>query len=80
MTEVTAAGGIVVPPVPAFYNYPVTVDDVVTQTVVRVLDLVGLDVGGITRWEGGKDAARRARADRYDNGVDHSDHNDYGAG
>lgn len=61
MTEVTAAGGVVVPPVPAFYNHPSSVDDVVTQTCVRVLDLFGLDLGGITRWTGGRDAARRVR-------------------
>lgn len=62
MTEVTSAGGIVVPPVPAFYNRPESVDDIVDQTVVRVLDLFDLDVGGITRWAGGREAARRARA------------------
>ncbi|MBO0826776.1 MAG: UbiX family flavin prenyltransferase [Streptosporangiales bacterium] len=64
MTEVTSAGGIVVPPVPAFYSHPVTVDDIVDQTVVRVLDLFGLDVGGITRWTGGRDAAHRLRESR----------------
>jgi len=64
MTEVTAAGGIIVPPVPAFYHHPRTVDDIVTQTVGRVFDLFGLDVGAVRRWEGGQRAARRARANR----------------
>jgi flavin prenyltransferase len=61
MTEVTAAGGIIVPPVPAFYHHPRTVDDIVNQTVGRVLDLFGLDTGAVQRWEGGQRAARRAR-------------------
>ena len=64
MTEVTAAGGIIVPPVPAFYHHPQTVEDIVDQTVGRVFDLFGLDLGTVHRWEGGQDAARRARAHR----------------
>lgn len=61
MTEVTSSGGIVVPPVPAFYHHPETVDDIVNQTMGRVLDLFGLDAGVIQRWQGGKSAARKAR-------------------
>ncbi len=64
MTEVTAAGGIIVPPVPAFYHHPQTVDDIVDQTVGRVFDLFGLDAGAVRRWEGSQQAARRARANR----------------
>jgi 4-hydroxy-3-polyprenylbenzoate decarboxylase len=64
MTEVTAAGGIIVPPVPAFYHHPQTVDDIVNQTVGRVFDLFGLDAGAVQRWAGSQQAARRARANR----------------
>ena len=64
MTEVTAAGGIIVPPVPAFYHHPQTVDDIVSQTVGRIFDLFGLDAGVVQRWEGSQQAARRARASR----------------
>jgi 4-hydroxy-3-polyprenylbenzoate decarboxylase len=64
MTEVTAAGGIIVPPVPAFYHRPQTVDDIVDQTVGRVFDLFGLDSDAVQRWEGSQPAARRARANR----------------
>jgi 4-hydroxy-3-polyprenylbenzoate decarboxylase len=64
MTEVTAAGGIIVPPVPAFYHRPQTVDDIVDQTVGRVFDLFGLNSGAVERWEGSQQAARRARAHR----------------
>jgi flavin prenyltransferase len=64
MTEVTAAGGIIVPPVPAFYHHPQTVDDIVNQTVGRVFDLFGLDAEAVQRWEGSQQAAQRARASR----------------
>ena len=49
---VTQMGAIVAPPVPAFYNHPQSVDDIVNHTVGRVLDLFGLDVGIVKRWEG----------------------------
>lgn len=61
MSEVTASGGIIAPPVPAFYHRPESVDDIVNQTVGRVLDLFGLDAGAVRRWEGGQRAAARAR-------------------
>lgn len=52
MSEVTASGAIVVPPVPAFYALPRSVDDIVNHTVSRVLDLFGIDSGKLTRWTG----------------------------
>jgi 4-hydroxy-3-polyprenylbenzoate decarboxylase len=55
MVAVTEAGGIIAPPVPAFYARPESLDDVVTQTVCRVLDLFEIDTGQIKRW--GKDLA-----------------------
>lgn len=56
MSEVTAAGAIVAPPVPAFYHRPQTIDDIVDQTVGRALDLFGLDTGTVARWPGGQRA------------------------
>jgi flavin prenyltransferase len=53
MLAVTEMGGIVVPPVPAFYTRPQTIGDIVDQTVGRVLDLFDLDTGTIKRWQGG---------------------------
>lgn len=64
MTQVTEAGGVVVPPVPAFYNHPQTVDDIINQTVGRVLDLFDIDTSVVKRWQGGQDAAKRARVNR----------------
>ena len=40
MTQVTEMGAILVPPVPAFYHRPQTIDDIINQTVNRVLDLL----------------------------------------
>jgi 4-hydroxy-3-polyprenylbenzoate decarboxylase len=47
-------GGIVFPPVPAFYQKPATVDDIVNNTVARVLQRMGLEDGPPPReWTGG---------------------------
>ena len=51
MTTVTEMGGIIMPPVPAFYLKPKSVDDMVTNSVARALDLFGLDID-IPRWDG----------------------------
>lgn len=50
MAQATRNGAIVMPPVPAFYHRPSSVDDIVTQTVGRALDLFGIDTG-IKRWK-----------------------------
>jgi 4-hydroxy-3-polyprenylbenzoate decarboxylase len=49
MLAVTEAGGVVMPPVPAFYLRPESLEDVITRIVARALDLFGLEVG-IPRW------------------------------
>jgi 4-hydroxy-3-polyprenylbenzoate decarboxylase len=43
MLNVTTMGAIVMPPVPAFYTKPQSLDDMVRQTVARALDLFDLD-------------------------------------
>ena len=50
MTLVTEMGAIVMPPVPAFYQQPETIEDIVAQTVGRALDLFGFDIGLVKRW------------------------------
>ncbi len=50
MLTVTEAGAIVMPPVPAFYNMPQSIDEMVTNTVCRVLDLFDIDTGMLQRW------------------------------
>jgi 4-hydroxy-3-polyprenylbenzoate decarboxylase len=54
MAQVTEMGAIVMPPVPAFYARPQSVDDIVNHTVGRALDLFGVDAGTVRRWDGGK--------------------------
>ncbi len=46
-------GGVVFPPVPAFYRKPTTVDEIVSQTVARVLDRMGLEHDPIPEWTSG---------------------------
>lgn len=50
MVQVTEMGAIVMPPVPAFYIRPVTLQDVVDHSVGRALDLLGLDNSLVSRW------------------------------
>jgi 4-hydroxy-3-polyprenylbenzoate decarboxylase len=52
MLTLSRMGVVMLPPVPAFYNHPRTIDDVVDHTVARMLDSFGLDVAGTVRWEG----------------------------
>ncbi len=51
MTQVTEMGAIVMPPVPAFYTKPESVDDIVSHSVGRVLDLLGIDNQLVRRWQ-----------------------------
>ncbi|OOH91324.1 aromatic acid decarboxylase [Pasteurellaceae bacterium 15-036681] len=51
MRKVTEMGGIIFPPVPAFYNKPQTVDEIVTHSVAKALDLFDLDMD-MPRWAG----------------------------
>jgi len=53
MTLLAEIGAVVAPIVPAFYNRPRTVDDIVNHTCGRLLDLFGIDTGLVMRWKGG---------------------------
>jgi 2,5-furandicarboxylate decarboxylase 2 len=68
MTLATEMGAIVMPPVPAFYAHPKTVDDIVDHTVGRILDLFGIEHREIARrWSGLADEfSRRADSDDAD--------------
>lgn len=52
MVAVTEMGGVIFPPVPAFYSGANTVDGLVNHTVGRVLDLFGVEHETIKRWKG----------------------------
>jgi flavin prenyltransferase len=51
MVTATESGAIICPPVPAFYNKPETIDDIVNHTLGRVLDLFDIDLGIVKRWK-----------------------------
>ncbi len=52
MTSVTEMGGIIFPPVPGFYQRPQTIEEMVSHTVSRVLDLLDLPQAEAVRWNG----------------------------
>jgi flavin prenyltransferase len=52
MTAVTEMGGVIFPPLPAFYQKPQTIDEMVNHTVERVIDLFGLAQPVARAWSG----------------------------
>jgi 4-hydroxy-3-polyprenylbenzoate decarboxylase len=52
MTTVTEMGGIVFPPVPAFYLGLDSIEAMVDQTIARILELIGVESGLLRRWSG----------------------------
>lgn len=52
MTAVTEMGGIIFPPLPAFYQKPKSIDDMVDHTVGRVMDLFGIVQSLAPQWQG----------------------------
>lgn len=52
MTAVTEMGGIVFPPLPAFYHHPQSIDEMVDDSIERVLALLGVDAAAPKAWQG----------------------------
>ena len=52
MLKLARMGAIILPPLPAFYNKPTTIDQVVDHTVARMLDQFGIEVPGAPPWSG----------------------------
>ncbi len=52
MAAVTEIGGVIFPPVPAFYEQPADLEALVTGTAARALAQLGIEVPGLGRWEG----------------------------
>jgi flavin prenyltransferase len=50
MLNITQMGGIIYPPLPAFYNQPKTIDDLINESVGRILDLFDIESGLVKRW------------------------------
>lgn len=51
MASLTRMGAMIFPPVPAFYHRPKTLDDIINQTVTRILDQFDIDVKLFHRWD-----------------------------
>ena len=65
MYEVARLGAVIAPPMPAFYNQPQTIDDLINHSVGRVLDLFDIDTGVVNRWQGA--TALAAKTDSHGN-------------
>src|SRR5215207_2227829 len=52
MLKLARMGAVVLPPMPAFYNHPQTIDDIVEHTVARILDQFGVELPEASRWSG----------------------------
>jgi flavin prenyltransferase len=50
MTALSEMGAVIAPPVPAFYAQPQTIEEMIDQTLGRILDLFGIDAGTVRRW------------------------------
>jgi 4-hydroxy-3-polyprenylbenzoate decarboxylase len=61
MQLATDSGAIVFPPVPPFYHRPASLEEVVDQTVGRLLDLFDIDTPAVRRWSGLSNAVRETR-------------------
>ena len=52
MLKLSRMGVVIIPPVPAFYNHPQTLDDMINHIVMRSLDQFGIHTDASTRWDG----------------------------
>jgi 4-hydroxy-3-polyprenylbenzoate decarboxylase len=67
MLKLSRAGALIMPPVPAFYNHPKSLDDMVDHIVARILDQFGIEAAFARRWDGRMRGAKRsARSERSD--------------
>src|SRR6267142_2805812 len=62
MLKLSRMGVVMLPPMPAFYNHPQTVDDVVNHIVMRVLDQFGISAPNEKRWDGHMHTAAKIAA------------------
>lgn len=66
MLKMARLGAVILPPVPAFYNAPETLDDIVGHVVTRALDQLGFHSESTSRWEGDMQARGERRLPRAD--------------
>ena len=58
MLSLAEMGAVILPPMPAFYHFPKTIEDIISQTVGKALDQFGIDAKLFRRWEGAPRAER----------------------
>lgn len=61
LLQAAEMGALIAPPMPAFYNDPRTIDDLLNHNVGRVLDLFDIESSLVKRWKGAREARREAR-------------------
>lgn len=59
MVSLTETGAVILPPVPAFYHLPKTLDDIINQTIGKVLDQLDIDNELFQRWSGTETLSRK---------------------
>jgi len=69
MMRVTQMGGIIMPPVPAFYHMPKTIEDIIDQSVGKVLDLFGIEASLFKRWGTDIKKTRNCSKPKCDDGA-----------
>jgi 4-hydroxy-3-polyprenylbenzoate decarboxylase len=62
MLKLARMGVVMMPPMPAFYNHPQTIDDIVDHIVARVLDQFGIEAPFAKRWDGQMQTAAKLAA------------------
>jgi 4-hydroxy-3-polyprenylbenzoate decarboxylase len=67
MLKVTELGGIILPPVPAFYHFPRMIEDLIDHTIGRALDSMGIEHSLYKKWEGVNKTQKRV----FTNMVEH---------
>ena len=60
MLKMARMGAMIVPPMPAFYNKPKSIDDIVSHIVARVLDQLGIAAPFAKRWDGHMESSSKA--------------------
>jgi 4-hydroxy-3-polyprenylbenzoate decarboxylase len=66
MLKLARMGVVISPPVPAFYNRPQTIAEIVDQTVMRVLDQLGIHLDEAPRWDGVMSTSRRSKEEEIE--------------
>lgn len=64
MLKLSRMGAVIFPPVPAFYNHPRTLDDVIDYTVARVLDQFDIHLDAANRWDGVMSTGGKLRVEK----------------